>query len=169
MFRFFILGSVISVISLAAFAAVESVSIGDAKTLREKLTGQKQIQTSKKNSKVSMQTIPLKSSVKAPLKKVGTLQNKPAQKSAQTTSLRPSQKGLALAREAKNEKNYILAIKRYNFILKHFSRTSEAKAALLDKAQIYKEMGLDEQATYNKMRASKQVTASIQSGLKIKK
>ena len=151
--------------SIASMAAVETISIGDAKTLREKLTGQKQVERVNKNSqKSSVKTtgkttnkMTAKDAIKTLNKKSITVQNSAVPKSTEAKPLKPSQKGLALAREAKNEKNYILAIKRYNFILKHFARTPEAQAALLDKAQIYKDMGLEEQAAYNKNRASKYV------------
>lgn len=63
-------------------------------------------------------------------------------------------KALTLARQSRSEKNYILAIKRYNFILKYYSKTSQAKTALSDKASLYKEMGLTEQAAYNQKKVS---------------
>ncbi len=63
-------------------------------------------------------------------------------------------KALTLARQSRTEKNYILAIKRYNFILKYYSKTPQAKIALADKASLYKEMGLSEQAAYNQKRIS---------------
>ena len=89
-------------------------------------------------------------------------------KQTKAVPLKPAQKGLALAREAKNEKNYILAIKRYNFILKYFSKTAQARQALLDKSQIYKDMGLEEQAQYNKTRAQKMVVVNT-TGNNVKK
>lgn len=63
-------------------------------------------------------------------------------------------KALGLARQSRNEKNYILAIKRYNFVLKYYPKTVQAKAALMDKASMYKEMGLNEPAAYNQKKVS---------------
>ena len=164
MMRSLILGSVIIGFSCVTIAAIESVSINDAKSLREKLTGQKKIQAV---------NAPVK---KAEVKKTPAAANKVDVQSVQPKKnnqtkvvlLKPAQKGLALAREAKNEKNYILAIKRYNFILKYFSKTSEARQALLDKSQIYKDMGLEEQAQYNKTRAQKMVVVNT-TGNNVKK
>ncbi len=154
MIRSFILGSVIFSLSCVTLAAIESVSIKDAKTLREKLTGQKKMESVKAAPSVQKK----KPTVEANAAPVGMT---PAKKNNQTKSqLKPAQKGLALAREAKDEKNYILAIKRYNFILKYFAKSPEARQALLDKSQIYKDMGLEEQAQYNKSRAQKMVVAN---------
>lgn len=138
MIRSIFIGSVIIGFSCLSMAAIESVSINEAKSLREKLTGQKKIESVKRTPLVQQK------------------------KNNQTKviPLKPAQKGLALAREAKAEKNYILAIKRYNFILKYFSKSVEARQALMDKAQIYKEMGLEEQAQYNKIRAQKMVVVN---------
>lgn len=155
MMRSLILGSVIFGFACVSTAAIESVSINDARTLREKLTGIKPAQ-----KKMQAQKTPVKSVAG---KKVPT---------AQMALMKPAQKGLALAREAKNEKNYILAIKRYNFILKYFSKTAEARQALLDKSEIYKDMGLEEQSQFNKARAQKltvQAAVSPSLGNKIKK
>lgn len=63
-------------------------------------------------------------------------------------------KALALAKQSRHEKNYILAIKRYNFILKYYPRTPQAKAALMDKASMYKEMGLNDPYVYNQKKVS---------------
>lgn len=66
-----------------------------------------------------------------------------------------AEKALTLARQSRDSKNYILAIKRYNFILKYFSKSAQAKLALIDKSMMYKEMGLPEQAAYNQKKLSK--------------
>jgi hypothetical protein len=82
-------------------------------------------------------------------KKVNAQSNRPIAKKPQSKVVASAQKALTLARESRSQKNYILAIKRFNFILKYYSKTSEAKTALAEKASLYKEMGLNEQATYN--------------------
>ena len=63
-------------------------------------------------------------------------------------------KALLLARQSRDTKNYILAIKRYNFILKYYPKTTQAKLALIDKSLLYKEMGLFDQAAYNQRKVS---------------
>ncbi len=118
-----------------SMAAVKPVTIEEAITLKEKLTGQR---VSKKTDKATT------TKKMAPAKKLSP---------EQLVKLKPAARGLALAREAKDSGNHVLAIKRYNFIMKHFSKTPEAKQALLDKAEIYKIMGLDEQAQFNVRRA----------------
>ena len=157
MMRSFILGSVIIGLTCVSSAAIESVSINEAKTLREKLTGVK----------------PVQKKIQAPQKAQASLKKAVGKKVQVTkaTSLKPAQKGLILAREAKAKKDYILAIKRYNFILKYFAKTPEAKIALMDKADIYKDMGLEEQAQYNKTRAQKMTVqaAAPAVGNKLKK
>lgn len=77
------------------------------------------------------------------------------------SKLKPAQKALVLARQSRDERNYILAIKRYNFIIKHFPKTLEARTAHLDKASLYKKMGLEQPAVFNQKRA-----ALISQGLK---
>jgi hypothetical protein len=69
-------------------------------------------------------------------------------------------KALILARQSRDEKNYIQAIKRYNFILKYYSKTNQAKLALVDKSMMYKEMGLPVQAAYNQKKVSQMNTIS---------
>lgn len=66
-----------------------------------------------------------------------------------------SEKALFLARQSRQQKNYILAIKRYNFILKYYPKSAEAKMALTDKASLYSEMGLAAPAEYNLKKVSK--------------
>ena len=61
----------------------------------------------------------------------------------------PSEKALHMARESRDQKNYILAIKRYNYIIKNFSKTKEATQALLDKSAMYKKMGFEIPSKYN--------------------
>lgn len=164
MMRLLILGSVIIGFSCVTIAAIESVSINDAKSLREKLTGQKKIQVvHAPGRKIAVKKTPAATN-KFDAESIQTKKNN----QTKVLPLKPAQKGLALAREAKNEKNYILAIKRYNFILKYFSKTAQARQALLDKSQIYKDMGLEEQAQYNKTRAEKMVVLNT-TGNKVKK
>lgn len=78
-----------------------------------------------------------------------------------TSKMKPAQKALVFARQSRDEKNYILAIKRYNFIIKHFPKTQEAQTAHLDKASLYQKMGFQQPAVFNKKRA-----ALISQGLK---
>jgi hypothetical protein len=66
-------------------------------------------------------------------------------------------KALNLARQSRAERNYILAIKRYNFILKYYPKTQQAKLALVDKVSLYKEMNLMEPAQHNQKRLMSQV------------
>ncbi len=68
-----------------------------------------------------------------------------------------AEKALNLARQSRTEKNYILAIKRYNFILKYYPKTQQAKLALVDKVSLYKEMNLSEPANYNQKKLMTQV------------
>lgn len=68
-------------------------------------------------------------------------------------------KALMLARQSRNEKNYILAIKRYNFILKYYPKTQQSKLALLDKVSLYKEMNLSEPAQHNQKKLMSQVNS----------
>ena len=65
-----------------------------------------------------------------------------------------AEKALGLARQSRQQKDYIQALKRYNFVLKYYAKTPQAKMALADKASMYKEMGLPEQAAYNQKRIS---------------
>jgi Outer membrane lipoprotein len=69
------------------------------------------------------------------------------------TFKQPSEKALYMARESRDQKNYILAIKRYNYIIKNFPKTKEATQALLDKSAIYKKMGFDIPSKYNLKKA----------------
>lgn len=67
--------------------------------------------------------------------------------------LKPADRALQLARESRDQKNYVLAIKRYNYIIKNFARTQQAAIALSDKSAIYSKMGFAKPAEYNLKRA----------------
>lgn len=56
---------------------------------------------------------------------------------------------LQFAREARYDKNYALAIKRYNILIKKYPKSKEIQAVYYDKSSMYTEMGLHEQARYN--------------------
>ena len=56
---------------------------------------------------------------------------------------------LQYARQAKGEKNYALALKRYNTLIKRFPKAEEVRTALYDKSAMYLEMGLTEQSKLN--------------------
>ncbi len=66
-------------------------------------------------------------------------------------------KALSLARQSRRDRNYILAIKRYNFIMKYYPKTKQSQLALTDKVSLYKEMNLTEPATYNQKRLMTQM------------
>ncbi len=70
----------------------------------------------------------------------------------------PADRALQMARESRDQKNYILAIKRYNYIIKNFAKSQQAAIALLDKSALYQKMGFAEPATYN-LKKSKIVSA----------
>lgn len=98
--------------------------------------------------------IPSQTSVKPiPASQAQTLTEKLTGR-ADISKLKPAQKALVLARQSRDEKNYILAIKRYNFIIKHFPKTLEARTAHLDKASLYQKMGLQQPAVFNQKRAA---------------
>lgn len=50
---------------------------------------------------------------------------------------------------AAESKNYILAIKQYNTVIKRYPNSKDVKAALIAKSNLYKEMGLKEPASLN--------------------
>lgn len=56
---------------------------------------------------------------------------------------------LKMAELAQSEKNYILALKRYNTVIVRFPQSKLAQSALFGKADLYKKMGLSQQADYN--------------------
>ncbi|MBC7421325.1 MAG: outer membrane protein assembly factor BamD [Bdellovibrio sp.] len=51
--------------------------------------------------------------------------------------------------KAAEQKNYIVAIKHYNTVIKNYPRSAQVKPALLAKAKVYNEMGLTEPAQLN--------------------
>jgi tetratricopeptide (TPR) repeat protein len=51
--------------------------------------------------------------------------------------------------KAAEEKNYILAIKHFNTVIKNYPLSAQVKPALLAKAKVYEEMGLKAQANRN--------------------
>lgn len=58
-------------------------------------------------------------------------------------------------KKAAQEKNYILAIKHFNTVLKKYPQSAQVTPALLAKAKVYQEMGLIPQAAHN-MRMAQQ-------------
>lgn len=63
---------------------------------------------------------------------------------------------LELARDAKWKRDYVTALKRYNTLIVKFPKAKkEVRQAYLDKAELYKEMGLLEQSKYNLEKAKK--------------
>lgn len=62
---------------------------------------------------------------------------------------------LEMARDAKWKRDYVTALKRYNTIIVKYPKSKEARQAYLDKAALYKEMGLLEQSKYNMQKAKK--------------
>lgn len=62
---------------------------------------------------------------------------------------------LEMARDAKWKRDYVTALKRYNTIIVKFPKSKEVRQAYLDKAALYKEMGLLEQSKYNMQKAKK--------------
>lgn len=66
-----------------------------------------------------------------------------------TVAVTKSAQILKLARESKSQKNYVLAIKRYNTLLVKFPKAKEIPYVYLDKSQMYRELGLVEQSELN--------------------
>jgi len=56
---------------------------------------------------------------------------------------------LHFAREARYDKNYALALKRYNILIKKYPRSMEVQSAYFDKSAMYAEMGLKTQSLHN--------------------
>ena len=81
-----------------------------------------------------------------------------------TKASNPQDRALLLARLSRDQKNYVVAIKRYNYIIKNFSNSKQAVAALSDKAAIYNKMGFEKPASYNLTKAKMISTAHIQNG-----
>lgn len=77
---------------------------------------------------------------------------------------------------AAEAKNYIMAIKHFNTVLKNYPRSSEVKPAFTAKAKVYNDMGLTQPAQLNMRMASgampvvaKKKTAQVQGATKIKR
>lgn len=62
---------------------------------------------------------------------------------------------LEMARDAKWKRDYVTALKRYNTIIVKYPKSKEVRQAYLDKAELYREMGLLQQAKYNSDKAKK--------------
>ncbi len=62
---------------------------------------------------------------------------------------------LELARDAKWKRDYVTALKRYNTIIVKYPKSKEVRQAYLDKAALYREMGLLQQSKYNMEKAKK--------------
>jgi len=60
---------------------------------------------------------------------------------------------LEMARDAKWKRDYVTALKRYNTIVVKYPKSKEARQAYLDKAALYREMGLLQQSKYNMEKA----------------
>lgn len=56
---------------------------------------------------------------------------------------------LIAGQNAAAQKNYILAIKHLNTVIKKYPQSAQVQPALIEKANIYKEMGLQDQAQHN--------------------
>ncbi|MBC7464509.1 MAG: hypothetical protein H7256_00830 [Bdellovibrio sp.] len=55
----------------------------------------------------------------------------------------------AAGQRAMEQKNYILAIKHFNTVIKKYPMSAQVKPALVAKAKVYQEMGLQPQAQRN--------------------
>lgn len=62
---------------------------------------------------------------------------------------------LELARDAKWRRDYVTAIKRYNTVIVKYPKSPQVRQAYIDKAELYKEMGLTAQSKYNMAKAKK--------------
>lgn len=67
---------------------------------------------------------------------------------------------LAAGQKAAVQKNYIMAIKHYNTVIKKYPRSAQVKPALVAKSKVYKEMGLTEPAQLNMKLAQRKPTFS---------
>ncbi len=85
----------------------------------------------------------------------------PSAKAAQLKKAPLPLQHYAAGKNAATKKNYILAIKHFNTILKKYPQSAQVKAALLAKANVYKEMGLQPQAMHN-LRIAQQNTQQNQ-------
>ena len=63
-------------------------------------------------------------------------------------------------KKAAQEKNYILAIKHFNTVLKKYPGSAQVTPALLAKAKVYQEMGLMPQAAHNTRMAQQKAQAT---------
>ncbi len=75
------------------------------------------------------------------------VQKSPTAKNLKNAPL-PVQHFLA-GRQAAEQKNYILAIKHFNTVLKKYPQSAQVRPTLLAKAKVYQEMGLVDQASHN--------------------
>ena len=71
------------------------------------------------------------------------------------SSKQASTRVLEMARDAKWKRDYVTALKRYNTIIVKYPKSKEVRQAYLDKAELYREMGLLSQAKYNLEKAKK--------------
>ncbi|AZZ36434.1 hypothetical protein CIK05_06400 [Bdellovibrio sp. qaytius] len=62
---------------------------------------------------------------------------------------------LEMARDARWKRDYVSALKRYNTIIVKYPKSKEVRQAYLDKAELYREMGLTQQSKYNLEKAKK--------------
>jgi hypothetical protein len=62
---------------------------------------------------------------------------------------------LDMARDARWKRDYVTALKRYNTIIVKYPKSKEVRQAYLDKAALYKEMGLLQQSKYNSEKAKR--------------
>lgn len=62
---------------------------------------------------------------------------------------------LEMARDSKWKRDYVTALKRYNTLIVKYPKSKEVRQAYLDKAELYREMGLLQQAKYNLEKAKK--------------
>lgn len=131
-----------------------------------------------KNSKSTDQTLKKSNSMieaKVPMTKRSTI--KPTIKSAKSATTNPAlaQKSiyeeltgtknmsvkqaptrvLEMARDAKWKRDYVTALKRYNTIIVRYPKSKEVRQAYLDKAELYREMGLTQASKYNLEKAKK--------------
>lgn len=66
---------------------------------------------------------------------------------------------------AVEQKNYILAIKHFNTVIKKYPLSAQVKPALVAKAKVYQEMGLQQQAQRNLKLAQLKTTQPVKTGL----
>lgn len=92
------------------------------KSLMEELTGKKQVVTPTAQAQAQMNNLK-----KAPL----------------------SVQHYYAGQKAVEQKNYILAIKHFNTVIKNYPLSAQVKPALVAKAKVYQEMGLQKQAQRN--------------------